>query len=808
MTQFLADLRFAFRSFRRQLGATALIVGTLALAVAANTSVFALVDAVFFRALPYPHASRLIDVNEIAPSWGLDFVGVNYPDYIRWRTAAQTIESISLWDGASFNVTSGTTTDRVEGQHVTYDLARTLGVTPVLGRSFTAEEDVPKGPKVAMIGYDMWRQRFGGAEDVVGKTLRIGSEPYTIVGVLPPNIVLDGPTNLWVPLQGDPKQQGQSYSYEGVARLKDGVSIADAKTDLMRAQEAIWRERDTSRVVSPRVMPLRDRFVADYKTIGLALGAGVVLVLLIACANVAGAMLARSVFRRREMGIRSALGASGNRLMRQLLTESLMLALIGGIVGTIVGRAGIGLIMAGVDSPPPWLHLSMDLRATLFSVLVVGVTTVLFGLAPAIQMRRQARSGALLAGSTRVSSSHAERRMLDGLVVVEIALAAILLASGGLLVRAYSNLRNIDPGFRVTGVASFRLALPQVRYRNGLEGKRLYENVVQRVRALPGVDAAGMITCPPFSCHWGNFMQAEGAPALRPGQKDPVVLLRIASGNYFQAMGLRLVHGRFYDDNEGTPQGPHPAVINEELAKQLWPDVTNPVGKRFTYRGDTVARDWMTVVGVVHDVRHYGLERPMIGGLYMSTTTMDSTSGSPSFVVVAHTKGDPDALFAPMRAIVRELDPELPLFAVKTMQAALDRSMASRRAIALWLASFAAIALVLALGGIYAMLSYVVGRRRQEIGIRMALGARGAQVLALVVRHGATLVAIGLAIGIPIALASMKLMDSLLVGVGTHDPVTYVGVVVILGFTGVLAALIPARRAAGVDPKLVMSDAG
>jgi putative ABC transport system permease protein len=809
MSFFFSDLRFAVRSFRRQAGATGLVLLTLGLAVAANTAVFALVDAVFFRPLAYPAASRLMDINEQAPKWNLEFVGVNYPDFVAWRKASRAFEDIALWSGESVNLSDGTSAERLDGQSVTYNLASVLGIKPVLGRTFTADEDVPKGPNVIMIGHGFWQTHFAGARDVVGKTLRVSSVPYTIVGVLPPNVMLDSPTSFWIPLRGDPNQVGESYSYEGVGRVRPGVTLEQARTDLLRAHESVWRaQHDTAHVVSPRVMPLRDRLVADYKTVGAALGVGVVLVLVIACANVAGAMLARSVFRRREIGIRIALGASSSRLTRQLLTEALLLASVAGIAGTVVGRLGLGLMLAGVETPPPWLHLTIDGRAIAFSAIVVIVTTLLFGLAPMLQFRKQTSGGTLAPDGQRLTGSVPERRTLNGLVVVEIALAAVLLAAGALLVRAYRNLREVDPGFRPDGVASFRLSLPTAKYRDGLAQRRFYETLISRIQALPGVDHAGVVTCAPFTCHWGAFYAAEGATARPSNEQDPVVLTRLASSDYFATMGITLLRGRFYEAGEGTPMGPRPVVINDLLARQLWPGVEDPTGKRFSYRGDTSKRDVMTVTGVVRDVKHYGLSQPMRPGLYMSLTAIDSANDFNRFAVVAHTRGDAAALMPTLRAVVRAMDPELPLFGVQTMRAAVERSMATRRAIALWLATFSAIALTLAVGGIYAVLSYVVGRRRHEIGIRMALGAQATQVLALVVRQGLRLVIVGLVFGLPAAYFATRLLTSLLVGVRPTDPMTYLLVVVVLGATGAVAAWIPARRAARVDPKLALSDAG
>ena len=803
MPSVFADLRFALRASTRQPAATALVVATLALAVAANTAVFALVDAVFFRSLPYPHASRLVDLNEQAPKWNLEFVGITYYDFDQWQKNSRVFEGMAVWDGSAVNISDGTTATRVDGQMVSYDMARVLGITPVLGRTFTKDEHALHGPRVVMLGYGMWQSRFAGAHDVIGKTLRIDSRPFTIVGVLPDNVTLTEPTGFWLPLQLDATNERGNYSYEGIARLKPGVTIEQARNDLLRVQQPIWRQFDSTHTVSPRIMPLRDRFVADYRTVGAALGAGVVLVLIIACADIAGAMLARSIFRRREMGIRVALGASGWRVTRQLLTEALVLAAAAGVIGTVVGRLGIGLLTSGISDIPPWLHLGIDARAIAFSVLIVAATALVFGLAPALQFRRQDLTGSLV-GGTRTSGSLPERRMLNALVVLEIALAAVLLASGGLLVRAYANLRDVDPGFRPDGVASFRLSVPDAKYKDGRDKRRFYETLIARIGRIPGVAHAGAVTCAPFSCHWGSFYQAEGAAPASTNAEDPVVLTRIASSDYFAAMGIKLLHGRFFGPNEGTPDGPRPAVINDLLAKRLWPTVDDPVGRRFTFRGDTSARDWMTVVGVVKDARHYGLTQPMRPGMYMSLTSIDSAHTFDRFAVVAQTTGDAASLFPALRAAVHELDPELPLFGVTTMRAALAQSMASRRAIALWLASFAAIALTLAVGGIYAVLSYVVGRRRHEIGIRMALGAQRGQVLGLVVRQGLRLVAIGLLLGVPAAFLASRALASLLVGVSGSDPLTYVGVIAVLTATGVAAALIPARRAAGVEPTIAL----
>jgi len=806
MRSFIADLRFAFRSFGRQPGATALIVLTLTLGVAANTAVFAIVDGLFLRPFPFPEPGRLVYLNERAPTWNLEFTGINYPDFHTWRERASTFESMALWAETSVNLADASGAERVQGLAVTYDFPKTLGIRPVLGRSFTKEEDGPTPSRVVVLGYGLWQTRFAGSRDVVGQPLRINSRPYTIIGVLPREADFPGRAQFWVPLNGDPNQRGESYGYDGIGRLKPGVTVEQARSDLLRAHAPIWTARDSARVVSPRLDGLREQFGSNFRAMGKALGAGALLVLLIACANVAGAMLARSIFRRREIAIRLALGASAKRVGRQLITESLALAIVAGLAGTLIGRWLVRLLVTfGSDQLPPWVQLQFGVRTIVFAVLVIVATALVFGLAPALQARRADVTGSLVGGAgTRASVGIPQRRMLDALVVIEIALALVLLAGSGLLVRAYGTLRNMDPGFRPDGVMTFQLALPQAKYPSAVAQRRFYATLTDRLTATPGVQSAGVVTCLPFGCHWGMFLRAEGAAPPARNSSNPVVLARYASAHYFEAMGIRLVHGRFFTDAEGGPTGPHPVVINEQLAKQLWPNVADPVGKRMIWNGDTVSTDWMTVVGVVRDVRHYGLVKPMIGGLYKSAFEADTSQSLESLGIAVRSATGEAAVLAAARAIVRELDPELPLIDVRSAQAAVNRSFADRRTIAFVFAAFGGIALALALGGIYAVLSYVVGRRRQEIGIRMALGAQRSQVIGLVVRQGLRLVAIGVVLGLPVSLLALREISSLLVGVSARDPLTYAAAIFLLAATAALSALVPARRAAGVDPKTAL----
>lgn len=802
---FVADLRFALRSFRRQPGATALVGITLCIAVAANAAVFAIVDGLFLKPFPFAESSRLVDLNETAPRWNLDFAGINYPDFAIWKASTSSFESMAVYDTWSVNLADGSATQRVSSGLMSRDLMQVLRVKPVLGRTFTAEEDAPNGPKVVLLGEDLWRAQFGADSAIVGKMIRINSRAYVVVGVLPRAAEFPARIKLWVPLQENPRSTEPCYCYEGVARLKPGVSLAQARRDLERAHVAVWALNDKAHNVSPRAMPLRDRMNADFRSMGDVLAAGALLVLLVACANVAGTMLARGIVRRREVAIRVALGASGSRIARQMLTESLALAAMAGGFGVAFGEWTLHTVAAmNPDLLPPWMSVDVAPRTIGFAVAAIGAVALLFGTIPAMALRRTRGVGNLIGAGLRSSRSIPERRALSAIVIIEVALAVVLLAGSSLLLQAYVRLRRADPGFRAQGVAAFRVALPSSEYRDGNEQRAFFESLLASLARIPGVDHVGAVSCPPFGCHWGNFYKAEGAPAPRSGQQEPVTLFRYASPDYFAAMGIRLVRGRFYAANEGNARsGARPVVINEELAHQLWPNVMDPVGKRLTVTADTSA-NWSTVVGVVHDVKHYGLTEPMRPGLYFPLARVDSSTDLPSLAVVVHTRGDAAALFPEIRSAVRRLDPELPVYDATTMEAALEKSVASRRNLAFALVAFATIALVLAVGGIYAALSYVVGRRRQEIGIRIALGAQRRQVLVVVVRQGVTLVASGLAIGLPTALLAARLLGTLLYGVTASDAWTYVAVGVLLTLTGAIASLVPARRAAAVDPRIAL----
>jgi predicted permease len=796
-SMFGSDLRYALRTLGRQKGATLLVVAMLALGIAANVAVFTLVNGLFLRPFPFPQADRLVYINETAPRWGLEYVGVNYPDFDHWRRTQRAFEALAWHDTNGFNLSDAAGAERIQGALVTHDFAKVLGVRPLLGRMFTPDEDRPNAARVVILGERLWRERFAADPNVVGRTLRLLSQTYTIVGVMPRETEFADGARLWVPRAGDPNQPYQSYGGQVMGRLKPGVTIAAANDDLMRAQQAIWSTRDKERIVSPFVRDLRAELVRDYTTASFALIVAVALLLLVACANVASLMLARALARRREMGIRVAIGASRLRIVRQLFIENGVLALVGGAIGLLLGRSAIALLIAAVpDEAPQWTAFGLDVRVGAFAIGATVLTTLLFGWAPALHAFRgdvQAAVHDIAKGST---TSPRGRRTLQMLVAAECALAALLLVCGGLLLRAYDRVRHVDPGFRTEQVLTFGLLLPEAKYPDDAKRLAFWDRLEARLRELPGIERAALVTCPPLGCHWGEFFEAEGVKRARD-DANPVVLYRFASPDYLAAMGVRLKQGRFFDHRDGraTSSGgaAHSVVVNETFARTFWPGVANPVGLRIKRGGDN---PWLTVIGVTRDVKHYGLERPMRPGVYrpLPEGPVDN------FTVVLHTRGEPEAAAPSARALVRSLDPELPVYRLRTMEQSLKRSMRIRSAYSWMLGVFAALALTLALGGAYGVSAYLVTQRRRELAIRVALGARAADIFRSVLGSSLATVGMGVAVGVAASLLTARLLSSLLFGVRPHDAAVLGTTVTVLLATALIATLWPARRAARVDP--------
>ena len=572
------------------------------------------------------------------------------------------------------------------------------------------------------------------------------------------------------------------------------MSIQQALADLTRVHKAMIPNRQVNSITSPTAIPLREEYLGDYRLVTQVLLGAVGFVLLIACVNVAGLMMARSTGRSREVAIRAALGAGRAQLMRQLMAESAMLAAAGGIAGVALGWLALSSMLSLMpDVLPPWVDFHLDWRFALFAVVVTGAAAVVAGLGPALESSKVDVRGFLADAGPKSSLSPGRRRVMNTLVVAEIALALVLLACAGLVGKAFGKVMSVDPGFRPANVLTFSLDLPEVKYKTPDEQFHFYDNLLPQLRAMPGVEAASLSSLVPLGGHNGSFFQAEGEPPLPKGQSDPVILQVVTFPGYFRAMGVDLKAGRDFDDHDGDSEGTRAAIVSEGFAKLHWPGA-DPIGKRIGYRGNKPT--WMRVVGVASDTKHYGLDQDARPEVYMPFREQPRESMN----VVLRSKVGTTALIASAREVIQRADPDLAMYEVRTMQERLQRSLWARRTYSWLFGVFAALAFALAVAGIYGVVSYAVTQRTREIGIRMALGANPSQVLSSVLREGMTLAAIGVAIGIIGALAATRLLASLLAGVSPHDPWAFIAVSIGLGLAALAANFVPARRAASVDP--------
>ena len=803
---FGSDIRYAWRSLNHQRFGSLLVIGMLALGIGSTVAVFSLVNGLFLRPFPFPEPERLVYVNEAAPKWNLEMTGINYHDYATWRRDQKLFEAIALYSRRAFNLATEGGSDRIEGAAVTMDFMKVLGLQPIIGRTFTQEEDAPKGPLVTLIGEAVWHERYGGREDVLGRELKLNSRVYTIIGVLPKAAEFPGGVRLWVPMQGNPDVHEQNYSYDGLARLKPGITLDQANADLVRTQQVIFDTRDKERLVTPFAVDLRSQFTRDFGTIASTLGAAVSLLLIVACANVAALMLARALSRRREIGIRLAVGASRGRLLRQLLVENIMLSIAGGAAGLAIGQWAISLLVTSLpDQAPAWTTFTLDGRMIVFTLGTSVATAMLFGWAPALHAMNNDVRGAMataIAGSTAPVRG---RRTLRALVVAEFALASLMFVCGGLLVRAYDRVRNTDPGFDPSNVLTFSVAVPAVKTPDDASGLAYRNRLVERMRQIAGVTEVGLISCAPVSnCHWGTFYTAEHAPARGPGDPNPIILNRVASPEYFTAMGLRLKEGRFFNSSDGIGGRDQDGtiIVNESFVKTTWPGAASGVGKR-VYAGSSPPANgqpirWLTVVGVTEDLKHYGLERPVRPGVYRPLPVYPRNANT----VVLKTAGDPASIAPAVQAAVREVDPEIPAYDMRTMDERLALSRSLRAAYSWMLGVFAVMALLLALGGSYGVTSYLVSQRTRELGIRVALGAKSSDISRTVLKGSLAVVSIGVVAGIAGAIGAGRFLASLLFGVPPYDVVILAIAAVALAATGFLANWLPARRASRIDPMI------
>jgi predicted permease len=795
MTTMFQDIRYAFRMLLKRPGVTAVAVATLALGMAGNTVIFSFLNAFFLRPMPFTEPDRLVDLDETAPRWNLEYTGLSYPDFHSWRQQNRSFDGMAAWQTHSCTLSFQGDAERVQGAWVTHDLLTVLGLRPALGRSFTPKEDRPGGERVAMVSRSLASRLFAN-EEVLGKVLHIDREPFTIVGILPEAKTLLEGAEVWMPLAKDPDDLTKGWYLRGVGRLKRGVTLAAARDDLLGIHRGLVENHRANENTFPKLTPITERMFGSTRPVLAVLMGAVGVVLLIACGNVAAIMLARGLARWQELSIRMSLGATPWRIARLIGMEGIMLSGLAGILGLCLGYWGLhALVNSLVDRPPGWISFTFDVRIWLYALVMV-LATALCGILPTLHAIRVGHApGTAQSPSRQSTTSNVRCRSLHSLVVAEVALTLILLVQAGLLVQAFRSLQRMDPGYRADHLLVYRIALPESQYKEKDAWHAFFRDHIEQIQALPGVTAASAVSAPPLGGHRGTFYTPENAPARRPDEPDPVVLLRVAWPGYFETLGITMLAGRTFTDQDGLTDGARAVIVNETFARRCWPN-RDPIGMRIKDGGPGSKAPWMTVVGVARDVKHYGLDRPMIPGVYIPYA-QDRQS---VMAVVVRTTADPLDLMSSVRGIVRRTDPDLPVFEVETMAGLLHRSLWLRRLYSELIGVFAGVALVMALGGLYGVFSYVVNGRTREIGIRIAVGASTRTVLWMVLRQALILSAIGIAIGLVGTAITVPLMRGILLGVRASDAAIFALVPVFLIVVALLAGYIPARRAARIDP--------
>jgi putative ABC transport system permease protein len=811
MNTLLKDLRYAARVLRKSPGFTLIAVIAIALGVGANSAIFSVVNAVLLKPLDYRDPSQLVLLQHNYKK--LDLKATVAPaGYAYYRDNAKSFSDVAAFTGFSANLTGEGEPERLNGMYVTANMFPALGAQAAEGRTLLAEENEAGRNKVIVLSDGFWHRRFAGLP-VVGKSVTLNGEPYTVVGIMPPNFSLGrefgGQTpDLWAPITFKPEQlapdTGWSVEYLNViARMKPGVSIRQAQAEMDSIASDVRRQFLTDTEESSwglLLTPLDEFVVGKIRTALWILLGAVLFVLLIACANVANLTLARSAVRQKEIAVRAALGASRWRVVRQLLTESVLLSLVGGGVGLLLAMWGVDLLLKLNGSKiPRAAEIGLDSRVVLFTLGVSLLTGIVFGLAPAFQTSDVNLHDTLKEGG-RSGKTGVRRGVRNALVVAEMSFAVVLLVGAGLLIRSFMQLQQVSPGFEPRGVLAMQVSLPQNKYADANARALFGRRMLEQLRALPGVKSAGTTTSLPMSgANQSGSFTIEGKPQA-PGEDPPHGSRWLASEDYFETMGIRLVRGRLFDAHD-TSDAQQVAIVDETLARKYW-GTEDPVGKRITFEGPDSKPIWREVVGLVEHVRNEGLEGESRGEYYAPYA--QATGGGPNLYIAVRTDGDPASLAPSVRGAIAGVDRDLPVFRVATMEQMVSDSLAQRRFSMLLFGIFAALALVLAVVGLYGVMSYAVAQRTHEIGLRMALGAQGSDVLRMVVGQGMGLVAVGLGVGLLGALALTRLMSSLLYGVSAADPLTYAGIAILLGSVALLASYLPARRATKVDPMVAL----
>jgi putative ABC transport system permease protein len=791
------DLRFGLRMLWKNPGFTLIVVFTLSLGIGANTAIFGVVNAVLLRSLPYESPERLVMLSESDGQRKVQSMDVSGPNFLDWRSQAQSFERMAAFDSEeNFNLTGGELPERVKGATVSEDFFLTLGVTPVAGRAFLPEEAKPGAAPVVMLSHALWQRRFGGDRGVVGRTIRVNGESATVVGVMPPSFQYPADAELWAPFASALNQFNRSlYMLKVIARLKSGATITQARAELDTiAQRLAQQYPETNKDRGVHLATLHDDVVGDLKPALQVLLGAVLFVLLIACVNVANLLLGRADVRRRELAVRAALGAGRIRLLRQLLVESLLLAFAGGAGGLLLARMGASLLFSIDPSALPGRQeITLDAWLLGFTLLASLITGVMFGLVPAWQL-----SGADLRASLQIgegSAAPGSQRLRSALVVAEIALALVLLVGAGLLIRSFWRLVNVETGFETRNVLTMQLQLPEKEYAEKPRVAAFYDQLRQRVQALPGVQSAGLVNTLPMSGFFMQGLEVEGAPPLTPGQR-PITAFRVTTPGYFGALGIPLINGRVFQETDRA-ETEAVVIVDRTTARRYWPE-GQALGKRVNLGGPQ--DPWLTVVGIVGDVRYHGLDSSVFPTIYAP----HAQAHFYRMMLAVRTTTDPLTLVQAIKEQIAALDRNLPISKIQTMEQIVAGSVTQQRFNLTLLGAFAALALLLAAVGIYGVVSYSVSQRTREIGIRMALGARTRDVSRQVIGQCVKLALLGVALGLGGALALTRWMKTLLFDVSATDPLTFTAIALLLTSVALVAGWIPARRATKVDPLVAL----
>lgn len=815
MTPWLQDIRFALRSFAKNPWFTLAAVLSLAIGIGANTSIFSVANALLFRPLPYDNPDRLVILWNRSPGLGITQDWFSTAQYLDIKTGHHGFEQAAIAIGGNYNLTGQGDPERVGAIRVSSNLFPMLGVRPALGRLLMTEEDSPGHPSTAVLTDGMWARRFGRDPHIVGKSIIINGQTYEVVGILPRDFslsqevvpLLDGTEQaeifLPLPLAAGAAQVRDHEDYNIVAKLRAGVSLAQAQAEMdiitARLRRDFPENYPANGGLTFSIVPLLEQVVGDVRRSLWVLLGSVGFVLLIACANVANLMLSRAVGRQQEIAVRTALGASRWHIVRQLLTESLLLSLCGGALGVLICLVSVKWIhVLGTKSIPRLQDVGIDGRVLLFTLLLSVSSGILFGLVPALRVSRLDLNSTLkdasrgAAGTSAVWSRGNNFRRL--LVVAELALSVVLLIGAGLLIRSFGRLQEVSPGFSARDVLTFDLTMTGRRYNDKQTVLNTYRQLWERLEHSPGATAAGGVTSPPLSQAFAwTPITVEGRTPL-PGEKFLNADERVAGGHYFEAMEIPLRRGRLFNEQDDMTK-PIAVIVDEYMADQLWPG-QDPIGKRIHIVELPSKDPWQTVVGVVGRVKQDSLDSNPRIAFYLAHTQFPSRAMTVAF----RSRTAPAATLSAAKSELRSLDPDLPMYYVRTMEQRVDESLARRRFSMLLLGVFASVALALATIGIYGVMAYLVNQGTRELGIRMALGASPRNILSLVVRQGMALAVSGVTIGLAAAFLLVRLIRSLLFGVEATDPVTFAAIAMLLAMITLLACYIPAQRAARIDP--------